>query len=333
VEATVIASAVDPDRLLKDLRALWRDLSREDPNGVLRACAMTLIVVADEAQDASIINETIAALMHEHPSRAIVVRIRQCREQVLEARVFAQCWMPLGHRQQICCEQVEIIASANALADVATVIRGLIVPDLPSILYCPSENLWWLPQFEALLGLAGKLIVDSCGMTESTRVIDFLAGLPRSLERRADLVWSRLTPWRQAIARIFEASARARYVYDISEVRIMYKADEEPSAVYYMAGWFMHVLGAGVSLKVARGVGPEYANIAHIALVGKGPEATVEITDKNTAQCRVGEEPFEVIVFPTANDEYALRQELSVSGRDRLFEDVIGLAKTMRGNA
>jgi len=293
---------------------------------------MTLIVVADEAQDASVINETIASLMHDHPSRAIVVRIRQCTEQVLEARVFAQCWMPFGRRQQICCEQIEIIASANSLADVATVVRGLIVPDLPSILFCPSENLWWLPQFGALPGLADKLIVDSCGMSESPRVLDFLSGVSRS-SRRADLVWSRLTPWRQAIARIFEHSSRARHIYDISEVRIMYKAPEEPSAVYYLAGWFMHVLGGGVSLKIARGVGPEYANIAHIALAGNGPEATVEITDRNTAECRIGDESCEVIVFPAANDEYALRQELSISGRDRLFEDVLGLAKTMRGNA
>ena len=59
--------------------------------------------------------------MHEHPSRAIVVRVRQCAERVLEARVFAQCWMPFGGRQQICCEQVEITASPESLADVATV--------------------------------------------------------------------------------------------------------------------------------------------------------------------------------------------------------------------
>src|SRR4051794_17162778 len=167
----MIASAVDPDRLLKDLRGLWRDLGKEDPNGVLRACAMTLIVVADEAQDANIISETIASLMHEHPSRAIVVRVRQCPEQMLEARVFAQCWMPFGRRQQICCEEIEIIASANSLADVATVVRGLIVADLPSILFCPSENLWWLQQFPSLLPLADKLVVDSCGMQDSARVL------------------------------------------------------------------------------------------------------------------------------------------------------------------
>src|SRR4051812_24364562 len=122
MEAAMTTAAVDPERLLKELRALWRDLAKQDPNGVLRACAMTLTVVVDEAQDATSISETIARLMHEHPSRLIMIRVRHCREEVLEARVFAQCWMPFGGRQQICCEQVEIIASENSLADVASVV-------------------------------------------------------------------------------------------------------------------------------------------------------------------------------------------------------------------
>src|SRR4051812_38972341 len=259
LETAVMAKAVDPDRILKDLRALWRDLAHQDPNGVLRACAMTLIVLADEAQDASIISETLASLMHEHPSRAIVVRVRQCPEQLLEARVFAQCWMPFGRRQQICCEQVELITSPDSLADVATVIRGLIVPDLPSILFCPSENLWWLPQFPALLPLAGKLIVDSCGMHESSRVLEFLTQMDSNRKRRSDLVWSRLTPWRQAIARVFEEAPRARRVKDISEVQVAYVGDQEPSAVYYIAAWFMHVLGPRISVKYTRREGAEYA--------------------------------------------------------------------------
>jgi glucose-6-phosphate dehydrogenase assembly protein OpcA len=292
---------------------------------------MTFIVVADEAQDPHAIGENIAALMHEHPSRAIVVRVRQCPEQLLEARVFAQCWMPFGRRQQICCEQVEIICSPASLADVAAVVRALIVPDLPSILFSPTESLWFLPQFEALLPLAGKLIVDSCGMRDSTRVLSFLSGL--GSVRTADLAWGRLSPWREAVAQVFESPARRRNVYDLSEVRIMYKADEEPSAVYYMAGWFMHVLGAGVRIKIARGVGPEFANIAHVSLSGAGLEASIDVVERCTVETRINDGPAQVTMFPVANDYFALRQELSVTGRDVLFEDALGLGHLMRSGA
>ncbi len=328
-----VAAAVDPERLLKELRALWRDLGKQDPNGVLRACAMTLIVVIDEASDASILGETIATLMHEHPSRAIVIRVRHCAEQVLEARVFAQCWMPFGRRQQICCEQVEIIASDNSLADVASVVRGLIVPDLPSILFSPSENLWWLPQFSALLPLATKLILDSCGMHGSARVMELLRETNRTVEQHADLVWSRLTPWRQAVSRIFEDRSRAAAAPKVGEIALEYSASEAPSAVYYLAGWFRAVLGAHVHVAVRSGSGPEYAGVTKVALQGPGLDAAVIIRERNTAETVVNGESLEVTVFPVANDVYALRQELSVSGRDALFEKAVTLAEKIRENS
>lgn len=327
------SSAVEPGHLLKQLRGLWSDLGKADPNGVLRACAMTLVVVVDEAHDAQLLGETLASLMHAHPSRALVVRVRQCAGRVLEARVFAQCWKPFGARQQICCEQVEIISSPDSLADVAAVIRGLIVPDLPVVLFSPSETLWWLPQFQALLPLAGKVILDSCGMPESPRVLTLLKDLPANVKRRADLVWSRLTPWREAIAQIFESPSRRNAVYDLSEIRILYKSNDEPSAVYYLGGWFVHVLGAGVPVRIAAGVGPEFVSIAHVAIEGPKLKASVEITDRNTAETRVNDDPPQVTVLPVASETYALREELSVGERDRLFEDVLGLANVLRGAA
>ena len=44
---------VKPERLLKDLGSSGWILGKQDPTGVLRACAMTLIVVVEEAHDAA----------------------------------------------------------------------------------------------------------------------------------------------------------------------------------------------------------------------------------------------------------------------------------------
>ncbi len=326
------AAAVDPERLLKELRKLWLDLSKQDPNGVLRACAMTMIVVLEEEHDAGPITETIAQLMHEHPSRLIMIRVRRCAEQVLEARVFAQCWMPFGRSQQICCEQVEIIVSETSLADVPSVVRGLVVPDLPSILFCPSDELWWLPQFHSLLPLTTKLILDSCGMTDSARVLGFWREMPSDPDQRADLVWSRLTPWRQAVARLFEDRTRAEQVSRLRSVRIGYSGTEKPSAAYYMAAWFRHVLRAKVSIDITPSQGLEYASIAAIELTGEGFDAAITITDRNTAETRVNGNVEEVTALPIASNEYALRQELSVGIRDPLFEAVLSRARQIREN-
>ena len=139
VEKTVSAT-IQPETILRELSDLWVSLGKEaDPgqaSGVLRACAMTLIAVAEEAEDPSDVWSVMATLMPEHPSRAIVIRFRQSEARELSARVFSQCWMPFGHRRQICCEQIEISASDASLPDLPAVIVPLAVSDLPVILWC-----------------------------------------------------------------------------------------------------------------------------------------------------------------------------------------------------
>jgi hypothetical protein len=96
-------ATIDPEKIRKELSELWVDLAKEKEGaaGVLRACSMTLIAAVDEDDDPGQIGETIAMLMREHPSRAIVVRVRDSSEFYLSAQVLAQCWMPFGDRRQI----------------------------------------------------------------------------------------------------------------------------------------------------------------------------------------------------------------------------------------
>ena len=83
-------STIDPEKIRKQLSDLWVDLAKEKDGdaGVLRACSMTLIAAVDEADDPAQIGETIAMLMREHPSRAIVVRVRDSSEFYLSAQRF-----------------------------------------------------------------------------------------------------------------------------------------------------------------------------------------------------------------------------------------------------
>ena len=141
---------IKPDKILKELSEIWSSMAKPDDTqagdtsaqggGVLRACAMTLISFVDDEEDSQSLNETLAGLMKEHPSRSVVVRLRE-GEDFLDARVFAQCWMPFGHRRQICCEQIEITSSMNRLADVAAIVGPLAVPDLPRVILLRSARI------------------------------------------------------------------------------------------------------------------------------------------------------------------------------------------------
>ena len=116
--------------------------------------------------------------------------------------------------------------------------------------------------------------------------------------RSADLAWSRLTPWRESIAQIFDDPARRRMVYDLFEVQIMYKSQDEPASVYYLAGWFMQVLGAGVKLNIAPGVGPEFCSIARVALIGPNLHASVELVASCAVEVTIEGEKQQVVVYP-----------------------------------
>src|SRR5215831_5237069 len=143
-----VSATVSPDRILKELAALWVEEGKQGVTGVLRACSMTLVVIGEEsAEDAANVGETIAALMPEHPARAILVKLRKGSERALSERVYQQCWKPFGQRQQICCEQIELTVSDAALGDLPSVLLPLRVADLPVLLWCRSLRLLDLPDF------------------------------------------------------------------------------------------------------------------------------------------------------------------------------------------
>ena len=47
------ATTIQPERILRDLQQLWAQMAKDqaESGGVLRACAMTLITIADESED------------------------------------------------------------------------------------------------------------------------------------------------------------------------------------------------------------------------------------------------------------------------------------------
>jgi glucose-6-phosphate dehydrogenase assembly protein OpcA len=322
-----MTATVKPETITKDLNKLWVDLARHEPAGVLRACAMTLIVVADESDDAAAVTENLAALMHEHPSRSILIRVRAETQEHLEARVFAQCWLPFGRHQQICCEQIEITSSLQSLQDVPALVRSLVAPDLPVVVFCPSENLWWLREFEQLVPLADKLVLDSHEMADSTRVLGYLDALAeRTSLRRADLAWSRLTPWRESVAQLFEEPERRRRLRDVSEVSITFNGNEASSAVHYVAAWVRLTLGEETNVSIERTDGPAFCSIARIAFKAADFEASVEMIAPHTVRMRVNAECQQVTVYPPGTGYGALSEELAISERDRVFEDVVAIA-------
>ena len=223
--------AVDAGILLKELDDNWRQLGKGEGVGVLRACAMTLIVVVRVCDDAQALGVTLADIMHEHPNRTIVLRLGEDGE--VAARATLQCWMPFGGRQQICCEQIEISASLATLGAVPPVLFGLMVADLPVAVWCPDLRLANLPELRPVLKLAGKVMVDSSPLLDMRVALPALQSLSGGPWRLADLAWTRATRWRETVAHLASTEGWTR----ADVVEIAWAGEGVPPAVAYVGAW------------------------------------------------------------------------------------------------
>jgi glucose-6-phosphate dehydrogenase assembly protein OpcA len=229
------ASSLKPDDLLHQLSELWTTLGKADAHapgaaGVLRACAMTLYVFVDEESDATAVGETLARLMRAHPSRAIVVRLRQ-KPGTLESRVFAQCWKPFGHSEQICCEQVEFTVSIDRMPDLPSIIAPLAAADLPRVIWFRAAALDRVANLAELLSLGDKLIFDTA--RAGAPAFADLRVLARAGYVIGDLSWTRLTWLRQLIAQMLAVHASD----DLKSITIEHGGREVPPAARYLQAW------------------------------------------------------------------------------------------------
>jgi glucose-6-phosphate dehydrogenase assembly protein OpcA len=313
--------ALSADRILREVNELWVSLDRqahaESGAGVQRSCTMTLVVAAEESEDAAGVGETIAALMPEHPARAISIRLRGAARSALTERVYAQCWQPFGQRRQICCEQIEIGVSDADLAEIAPVLLALAAPDLPLIVWCRSSRLAAMPEFERIAALARKVLVDT------TAFADVKAALARFAEAAVrgvvigDLAWTRLTRWRSVLSQVFENRSYLERLAGIRTVAVVWGGAYEALA-WYMAAWLQDAL-ADAGVRAAVSLTEEGAeNLIRVELAGEGLHLRLAregerlvVTVNDLSSCTSLTQP---------SDYLLLREELVIARRDAVFE-------------
>ncbi len=304
---------IKPDRLLNELSKIWTSMAVPETggapdeahgDGVLRACAMTLFSLVDDEEDSNALGEILAHLMKEHPSRSIVVRLKE-GEDFLDARVFAQCWMPFGHRRQICCEQVEITASMNRLADVAAIIGPLAVPDLPRVILLRSSRIVRAGALRKILPLGDKIIVDSARV--GAPGFGELGGLLDAGHLTGDLAWTRITDLRALIAQLLESRTVNRIVLE-------YAGREAAPETRYLLAWLESSLcSAKIGLK---GSGGDGAGKVSAVLVDS--DLSIRVAD-GAAEYDIGG-LHQRAAFGPGGDEALLNVELGIVVHDPVFE-------------
>lgn len=325
-----MGTTIAPEKILKELSDLWVDSAKQeqagDGAGVLRACSMTLLVLAEASEDTQALGETIAALMPEHPARAIVVRLSGDGQRALAERVYSQCWMPFGQRRQICCEQVEITASDAALTDLRSVVLPLLVPDLPLIVWCRSARLPELRDFWPIASMAQKLVVDSSAGPNPAGAMSRAAAIAASGIVLGDLSWTRVTRWREMLAQIFENLENVARIGSISTIEVDWGGTRYAPA-QYLGAWVRDSLakaGNHPSLRFAK-TGDEDA--LRLRLSGDGVNAELERQDDRIVATLNGES--QCANMPQPTDYLLMREELGIVRRDPVFEATLASAAAL----
>lgn len=319
-------AALNPEKLLSELRDLWVSLgeSESDSGGVLRACSMTLVVAAEDEEDARKASETLAELMPEHPSRAVVLRFDADHDDTLEARVFAQCWMPFGRRQQICCEQIEITAGSAQMGSVPGVVLSIAAPDLPVVLWYRGPRWMSAEAAAGLFPIAGKVIVDSAASADPEGALRILDGFRASRIRIADLAWTRLTGWRETVARIFASPEERHRCAAVETIRMEYRGEVPSTGAWYLAAWMRSAFPNAVTHLEA-----SPANRNCILIGGQAcQEVSIESPDGVGAEIRVDGRSFHTMFSPDS-EKQLMHEELSILTADEVFEAVLPAAAAM----
>ncbi len=220
--------AVDVSVIEHELKELWEQMTEvsaeEDQQAVMRACVANLVVVNPAGESAGEISPMIAEVTDQHPSRVILLLSEPDSSQAsLDAMVTAQCHPSGRGRKQICCEQIVIQAAGEDISRLPSLVRTLVIPDLPVFL-------WWrdLPDFQnelftEFIQSSDRVILDSTGLEDAEEGLRTLASLMDETAQTtafSDLTWCRLTPWRVLVAGFFDVPKYRPYLARLDRVQI-----------------------------------------------------------------------------------------------------------------
>jgi len=281
--------------------------------GATRTSVVNLVVVSPSADAAELAIEAIEGLGARFPGRTLLVVPGPVADGGrVDAAVRLVASTAEGH--EVWSEQVALTVSGELSSHMDSLIEPFTLPDLPVVVWYVSD----LPGAgDPLLDTADVVLVD-------TRSLGDVAAFPAVAElvrRRVvvDLSWSRLRPWRELLAGLFDGPDFGGPAGQVTHAAVSGK--EGPR--HLLAGWLASRLGlprAAFSLSDAR----------HVAVRLSAPGASFEVVrDEGTRLVRAsawienGPSHADVLPLPDESLPWSLADALTHLQRDRVWEQAL----------
>lgn len=237
---SAVAVADVPNAISQRWRAMIDKLGRHQAH----ASAMTLIVSVEDETDNRTALGVVNELTGKYPLRAITVGRTRTLDDKVVAWVNAAC--DGDEAVPICSEEIVLQGGLVSSDTIVSAVRGLLVSDLPVILWWRGDNPRDSVLWKGLYALSDRVIVDSIRFGDGTAALGLLRELVREGGNRIsvrDLNWQRTAPWRKAIATCFDDREVLSMLPGLDRCFITFASDgdqDPPSArALLMAGWLV----------------------------------------------------------------------------------------------
>jgi glucose-6-phosphate dehydrogenase assembly protein OpcA len=272
----------------RELARLRHSSAEQSQGPDLRTSVMTHMAwVPDEWVEAA--HTTLAGLAERHPSRTIILIPAPEKESGLDAELSLRCFPLRTGPGNVCSEVIELRLRGDRARAPASIVMPLLISDLPAFLRWRGEPPFGDPEFQQLVEVADRLVLDSA---EWPGLPEAYAKLVEIFEETAvsDIAWGRTLMWRDALAQLWP---------DIAAPKQLHVEGPHADALL-LVGWLRSRLGSEIGLSHAMAAAVE----------------AVTVDERQVPRPRAPQ--------PTPSE--LLSNELDRFSRDRIYEEAVGSA-------
>lgn len=253
---------------------------------LVRTFVLNLIVFIQDAAEWKMVAAIVNRMATAHPIRVIALMYDSAHaESDVSGFVKVECGNIIeGNR--LASEEIALASHSDASARLASVVRSVLIPELPIALWWRGGPPFLNRLFKQVGPIADKIIVDSIRFGDGAAALDTLRRLSETSGNAAlaDMNWLRTTMWRDTLAASFDDPIALRMLPAMDRCEIDFAAPSgaaQPSArSMLLAGWiiakFPAIAGHG-DIRPAPPSGAAPGAIVGLALRASRSKARAEI--------------------------------------------------------
>jgi hypothetical protein len=219
---------------------------RGGERGQARTQLLDLVVLTDDPREADRMARVLEELPGNRPSRAIVALAEHDPRPLDASAEVVTTPAPSGDGAELRYELVRLAAGDDGAA-LPSLIASLLLPDLPVFLLLRLDPERWDPLVAACWSFATRVVVDSTGERSGLHSLPGL--LAREPKRSVtDLSWTKLTGWRELVARLFDPPRATRALAHLDRIELTHAGRSQAQA-RLLAAWVLSRTGRHPSVE------------------------------------------------------------------------------------